>query len=278
MPESPSNQEQQVQSDRFEGFNPSYETLRDNLPVVPQPVRERWQRSDRLAHSLQESYSSVAADEDYTDEARSRKAAELHERQAPKIEEERQAIRKELQDAAAAVERMSIPRPAGQPLVPRDTASVAVMQAERARIIAAIERQGNSRGPFQARSSDYLRSEYKRGTDIEGVHGNAICQGVREAARELGIGQDWLDSLRSDEQRKSSDDARLLEMAAFSVPSKAPQPPKSLQKAARVQRDTNMRRPVFMPRPEGSDEAPMVASEPAHSSTGRKRKRQKSWE
>jgi hypothetical protein len=75
-----------------------------------------------------------------------------------------------------------------------------------------------------------LRQEYARGLEIGGVEGGSICRGVLRASQELGVGDDWLDSLRSDRQRQSLDDARRLEHYAGLISVKAPEPPKSLRK------------------------------------------------
>jgi hypothetical protein len=66
--------------------------------------------------------------------------------------------------------------------------------------------------------------------DIGGVEGGAICRGVLRAAQELGVGNDWLDALRNDGQRKMLDNARRLEYFSDLISTSVPKPPKSLDK------------------------------------------------
>jgi hypothetical protein len=278
MTESPSNldyQEQQVQS--FEGFNPSYETLRDEIPGVPHSVREQWQRSDRDVASLRESYTNLQQDSDYTEEARARRAQELYERQKDRIEQRWAQTRKELRDASAAAQRMSVPKPAGQSLEASNSNDILAAQGERDRIIRTLDRHSSRGGPFKPDTASFLKAEYKKGLESKsGVMGAAICREVMAAAEELGVGTEWIDSLRNDAQRKHLDDARRLEQAAFAVPSTAPKPPKSLQKAVdRAQRHDMMRRQRSSAFLTGGSGEPLQASEPSHGA--RKTKKKRAW-
>jgi hypothetical protein len=96
-----------------------------------------------------------------------------------------------------------------------------------------------------------------------------VCRGVLRAAQELGIGNDWLDSLRSDSQRKMLDDARRLEYFSGLISTEAPKPPKAFSQAARrSQRQANLR-PVLVP----ATGPPQLVNEASH--TGRKRTKTK---
>lgn len=258
------SENQQQATESFEGFNPSYETLRDEIPGVPHSVREQWQRADRTLANLRQTWASLQEDQDYTPEARARRAQEHYDRQAPKIEQAWKQARQDLRNSAAASERMSIPRPTGQPLDPKDTGSITAMQNERSRILSAIKERAN-KGPFRANQADYVKSEFARGLDVGGPMGNAICQGAREAARELAIGDSWLMELRSEEQLQRLDESRRLQEAAYAVPSTAPKVPKSLQKAVdrSQRRDTYQRQMMFIPRGGGQSH---LVSEPSHNS------------
>jgi hypothetical protein len=275
------SQEQQVES--FEvGFNPTYERLRDELPGVPSSVRESWQRSDRDVANLRESYTSLEQDADLNDEARARKAQELYERQRGRIEERYQQTRKELRDASATSIRMSIPKVAGQTLEPSSKEDISNMQGERDRIVRTVERNSSKGGPFRPDVASVLKKEYEKGMQLGGAYGAARCWGTRAAAEELGVGEAWIDSLRDNKQRQYLDEARRLEQAAFAVPSTAPKPPKSLQKAVdRSQRGRMVQRnqQVFLARGSSAGET-LQASEAGHRASPPRpasKKRKKSW-
>jgi hypothetical protein len=271
----PANQEP-VES--FEiGQSPSYEMLRDEIPGILHSTREQWQRADKRVADLRQSWTSIEADQDYTEEARARRAQQLYELQAPKIEQAWASTREELRKSAAASEKMSIPRPQGQPLEAKDSNDLLAAQGERDRIIRTLDRHSSRGGPFKPNTASFLKAEYKKGLESKsGVMGAAICRGVMAAAEELGVGDGWVDSLRDDKQRKYLDDARRLEQAAFAVPSTAPKPPKSLQKAVdRAQRHDMMRRQRSSAFLTGGSGEPLQASEPSHGA--RKTKKKRAW-
>jgi hypothetical protein len=214
---------EQQSVERQELSAPTYEQIRDELPGVSAPVRTRWQAADKGAANLLSIYGSLQADSDLTPDARSRKASEHYERHAPKVEAEWSQTRKELRDSASALVEMSTPRPKGEKLAASSNEEILASQGERERILRTIERRKAAGGPLKANATDHLRGEYERGLAAGGALGAAICRGVLDAGRELGVSEEtWIAPLRDDQQRANLDRARRLEQASYAVPSRAP--------------------------------------------------------
>ncbi len=216
----------------------SYENIRDSSEIIPQEVRVKWVEADQTARTLRDRYAQLEQDADLTLEAKSRKAEELYQQQRSRIEDKKQAAVKALRAEAEFAERQSIPHPAGQSRVATDAQSLLLDQNEAARIVRTAERRKDAPGPFKQGDSDFLRQEYKRGLKLGGLEGGVLCRGVLRAAGELGISShEVLDSSRDDRQRERLDDARRLEYFSGLIDTKAPRPPRSLQKAARTSRE-----------------------------------------
>jgi hypothetical protein len=280
----PMNQEPQGNLEPFEtGQSPTYEALRDELSAVLPSTRSEWQGADKRVAGLRQTWASLLEeDSDYTEEARARMAEEHYEREKDKIESAWASTKEQLGKSAAACERMSVPRPPGQSLEAQDTNELLAAQNEASRIVRQLDRLKDRPGPFKPDQASFLKSEYQKGMEQGGVSGTARCRGARAAAEELGVGDEWLDSLRTDKQRKYLDDARRLDMAYWAVPTTVPKPPRSLQKAVDRARRKDMyqqRQPFFVSGNSGEPSSAMQSSEPSHSGEkgSAKRKRKKSW-
>jgi hypothetical protein len=222
----------------------TYESLRDEMEGISAPVRTRWQAADKGAANLLSIYGSLQADSDLTDEARSRKASEHYERHAPGVEEGWATTRAELRGAAKALVEASTPRPSGQKLAATTNEEILVAQGERERILRTIERRKAAGGPFKANATDHLKAEYQRGLATGGALGAAICRGVLDAGRELGVPEEtWIAPLRDDQQRANLDRARRVEQASYAVPSRAPRPGAALNSGVRSEASG-----IFQPR------------------------------
>jgi hypothetical protein len=219
---------------------------------------------------LRHQYDRLAEDGDLTDEARARRACELYERHRDGIERKKRAAQDTLVKAAKSAEKNSVTRPPGEALSSTDPTKLLLDQNEASRIIKPIERR-KGQGPFRQDSGELLRQEYARGLDIGGVEGGAICRGVLRASQELGMGDDWLSSLRSETQHKSIDNARRLKYFSELISTEAPKPPRSLEKAAKQSRERSNRRtaPLLVP----ASGSPIPA--PGGSSRATKKQRKK---
>ncbi len=249
----------------------TYESIRDHEEIIPPGVREMWIKADQSERMLRYHYSKLTEDQDLTDEARVRRAGELYERHRPLIERQKKEAKDALVKAAKSAEKSSIPRPDGEALSSTDPTKLLLDQNEASRILRTIERRQNQSGPFRPSTDDLLRQEYTRGIEIGGTEGGAVCRGVLRASRELGMGDNWLDSVRNDSQRKSLDNARRFEYFSGLISTSAPEPPKSLKEAAK--RGAVRYRPptpITVPRPNS------LGVEPSPSTGASKKRRKKS--
>ena len=223
-------------------------------------------------------------DESLNDEFRQRRATEIYEQNKAKMEAARLKARDTLQKHAAFAEKAAIPTPNGEPTSSSDPTKLLIDLQTSASIVRTIERQWSAAGPLKRSPGEYLTEQYRKGLGQGGLEGGSLCRGVLRAAEELGLGDDFLDPLRSDRDRERLDNARRLLFAADSIDTKAPKPPRELTRSAagsatrRGGQFTHRASPVMAP--EASPEAPVTASEPSHSgSAARKAKRKKgpSW-
>ncbi len=253
----------------------TYESIRGNSEIIPRDVRVAWLEADQAERFLRDQYERIVEDADLNDEAKARRANELYEGRREAVERKKQAAKDALIKASKSAVKSSIPRPNGESTSSTDPTKLLLDQNEANRIVRTIERRKGQDGPFSQNSGEYLAEEYKRGLEIGGVEGGSICRGVLRAAQELGMGDHWLP--RNDRQNKLLDDARRLEYFSELIDTKAPRPPRSLQKAARTSGKRFAQRTpqaVMVP----ASGPPMPAAEGSSSGTsGPKRATKKPW-
>lgn len=247
----------------------SYEAIRDNSDLVPSDVRKMWIEADQSERMLRQTYDRLAEDSDLTAEARQRKATEVYEQSRERIESRKQATRQALLKQVEYAEKAAIPRPSGEPLSSNDPTKMLIEQNEAGRLVRTIERRRAQGGPFRHDTGDFLKQEYKRGLEAGGLEGGSVCRGVLRAAQELGIShEEVIGSLRDERHRESLDRARRLEMAADTINTKPPKPPKSFEKA--------VRRGSFQQRPNPTMIVSGTSTQPLQQSA-RKSRRKKSF-
>ncbi len=248
----------------------TYESIRDYEQIIPSGVRETWIKADQSERMLRWEYERLTEDGDLTDEARARRAGALYEKHRPLIERRKKEAKDALVKAAKSAEKSSIPRPQGEALSSTDPTKLLLDQNEASRIIRTIERRKGQGGPFRPDTGDLLRQEYTRGMEIGDTEGGAICRGVLRASQELGMGDDWLDSVRNDRQRKSLDNARRLEYYSGLISTSAPELPKSLKAAGRGA--VRQRGPAPLLVPASGSPAPMPSASPDGAKKTRRKK------
>ena len=209
----------------------TYESIRDHSDIVPRDVRVAWIEADQAERMLRGQYETLAEDTDLNDEAKARRASEIYEGRREVVERKKQAAKDGLIKASKSAVKSSVPRPSGEATSSTDPTKLLLDQNEANRIVRTLERRKDQKGPFTQSSSDYLKEEYRRGIEVGGVEGGAICRGALRAAQELGAGDEWLP--RNDRQRELLDQARRLEHFSGLISTSAPKPPKSLGKASR---------------------------------------------
>lgn len=251
----------------------TYEGIRDHSDIIPQDAREKWIKADQRERMLRNQYSKVVEEEDLTEDAKSRRAAEIYEHERGDIEQRKREAREALVQAARLAVRNSTPRPSGQSLFPTDASSVLMDQNESARIVRTVERRKDQKGPFSQSSSDYLKEEYKRGIEVGGVEGGAIVRGCLRAAGELGVDrEELLNPLRNDRQREALDNSRRLEYFSDLISTKAPEPPPSLQQTVRRGSDMHSgRSPLAMAPASGPPLPPSDATQKKRASRKRRK-------
>ncbi len=262
----------------------TYESIRDSSDIVPRDVRVAWIEADQAERFLRGQYEQLTEDKDLNDEAKARRANELYEGRREAVERKKQAAKDALIKASKSAARSSIPRPSGESTSLTDPTKLLLDQNEANRIVRTIERRKGQGGPFSQNSGEYLAEEYERGLEVGGVEGGSICRGALRAAQELGLGDEWLP--RNDRHRKLLDDSRRLEYFSELIDTKAPRPPRSLQKAARTSRERFAQRtPQAVMAPASGP--PISATSSGHmeggtstggeSRTSKRPRRKKSW-
>ena len=207
----------------------TYEHIRDNSEIIPRDARVAWLEADQAERMLRGQYETLAENADLNDEAKARRATELYEGRREAVERKKQAAKDALIKASKSAAKSSIPKPSGEATSSVDPTKLLLDQNEANRIIRTLERR-DGKGPFSQNRGEYMAEEYRRGLEVGGVEGGAICRGVLRAAQELGVGDEWLP--RNDRQRELLDHARRLEYFSGLISTSAPKPPKSLGKAS----------------------------------------------
>ncbi len=252
-----------------------YETIRDSELLI-QDTRESFIRADQARRGLHREYEKLLSDEDLTDEARARRAQELHEQRSGGVESAGRKARESILKQAKSAEQASMPKPSGEGLSSSSPDRILLDQNEASRVIRTIERKKAAPGPFRHDSGAYLTQEYARGMEIGGVEGGAICRGVLRAADELGIDPEQVvDPLRNEKHRESLDKARRLAWLSDTVSTQAPSIPRQLdpRKTKRVP-GTYSSAPSSLVA--GADRPPVLASTDS-TATKKKPRRKKNY-
>ena len=179
-----------------------YEALRDSATGE---AGTAWKAADREAEKLAALYQELREDPRYTDEHKAETAWAAYDRAAPKVKDGRAKAKELLQKQVRTGERFSLPFPEGEAPTTTDTQKLIATQNEASRIVRQVDRtQGDRKIPLKRKPADLLREEYGRGLEVGGVQGGAICRGVLEAARELGVdAHSLVDPHRKDRHRDS---------------------------------------------------------------------------
>jgi hypothetical protein len=254
----------------------TYENARDNSEIVPQDVRRQWIEADQQERMLRGQYEKFSQDTDLVPEARARLAHESYEKMAPRIESKKKATREALLKQAKFAEQAAIPRPSGEPLSSSDPTKLVADQNEAARIVRTVERRKDAPGPFRHDTGAYLTQEYKRGLEIGGTEGGAICRGTLRAAGELGVSAEvLLQPLRGDRHRDSLDRARRLYLYADMISTKAAPIPRKLDGRNSKSRVAGSYRSAPSALVPGAAGPPIMASTDSASGGAKKKTRRK---
>jgi hypothetical protein len=251
--------------------NSRYEQLWADHPAVPEHLQKVRIGADQKERTLREGLDKLRADDDLTAEAKLRRAQELHERLAPRIEEGRRQLRESLLKSSKTNERAAIPMPPGVSVGASEPTEMLLAQNERERILRAVERRRSAAGPFKPDVADLLRQEYERGMESDSTtEAAAICRGALAAAQELGLGDGWLAPFMRERHYEAQDKARQLYFLADSVSISAPALPREFERAMRRgQFSQNPTPPLLVP----ASGPPIPAS--GGSSRGTKKRRRK---
>ena len=264
----------------------TYEALKQ-ADFLPKEAKEAWIKADHKADMLRLAYDGLANDETLNDEYKQRRAEELYRERKDSVESARRGARETILKHAAFAEKNAIPTPNGEPTSSSDPTKYLIDLQRAESLVRSIERQKNIGGPLKRSPSEYLTEQYRQGLKQGGLEGGSLCRGVLKAAEELGISaDDVVEPLRSDQDRERLDKSRRLQVAADSISSEAPKPPRSLAggSAARSRRGGQFthRAALSLAPDVASEGETLVASETPHSgssssSEARKKKRKPSW-
>jgi hypothetical protein len=248
-----------------------YETLKYDS-ILSEDLRERWIKADQAAAWLPYHWNKLIADEDLTSAAKARRAQEVYDTHAPKVEAARKALRQDVLRAAERAEKASVPKPKGVSLEPSAVDELLVAQNETFRLHRNIEKRQSSKGPLPFDVPDYLKEQYQKGVEQGGVAGVALCRGALMLSEDLGLDDSWLP--REDKHLEALDRARRLHHLAIAIPTSASSIPRALQPPRTLSRRPERRRDAgvaFL----ASPSQPLLKKEDASATTPQKRARQK---
>jgi hypothetical protein len=203
---------------------------------------QSWREADRYAHSLQQTYSKLADDAELSDEGKTAKAQAAYERLAPQVVAKRKRARETAQKEAQRLERSSVPMPEGFSLGALKIANASelgAIQAETANLLHTVETKRAKIGSTQMAqdgkqqrvdpATRLLREKYAAALEGSGIEARVQAYAVLKAAEALDIDrEDLVDGFRADRHRDALDQARRYQLAADSITSAAPKPPKAL--------------------------------------------------
>jgi hypothetical protein len=201
----------------------TYEGLRDSVENTE--ARAAWNDRDRREALLAETYRTLKDDPRYTEAHKAGQMWAAYDKQSEVIRAASEKARELLEREARGHEMMSVPRPKGENIFNLSTERLIASQNEAGRIVRKVQRLQDAPGPFKMNTADVLKEEYAKGIEAGGVEGVAICKGALMAADELGVPDEFLDELRTPEQRELLDKAWRARRAAFSIPNRVSEPP-----------------------------------------------------
>jgi hypothetical protein len=134
-----------------------YEQLRDS---APRDIAAAWRQADRLENELRAFYSWLEEDNRYTSEYKSQEAWSRCERDAPRIRDGREKVKRLLTERIDGWRRQSIPTPEGHGLITTDDTKFLLSQNELTRITRKIDRLvASATGPVRPDRVRLLKSE-----------------------------------------------------------------------------------------------------------------------
>lgn len=200
-----------------------YEEMRDRERG---PAGEEWREADREERRLRDLYASLQEDPRYTGEHKAERAWGTFLEAREKIEGGRRRAREALLKQARSAERLSLPLPDGATHQAKDASELLAAQNEAGRITRKAERLRAANPLNGGDKATPLREEYRRGLDMGGVEGLAICRGVLSAADELGVSADAVaDEFRKPHHRESLERAQAARQAAMAIGAGISEPP-----------------------------------------------------
>jgi hypothetical protein len=202
----------------------TYESLQANARG---PGVQEWLEVDKARSDLAQYYRSLREDDRYAPEYKAQKAWERYEQTRAEVAKLAPEARAKMLKSAESLERMSIPRPEGEPLITEDTDRLLLTAHERSRLESLIDRaQKADKGPFKATPTNILKTEYERGLAEGGPGGGATVRAFVGLARDWGLDINAIVA----EQRKphhhgALEDAQAARMRADMVGRAVPEPP-----------------------------------------------------
>jgi hypothetical protein len=218
-----------------EAINPSYETLRDNLPAGEGSVGTLWRDADRFADYLRETYRNLGSDETLSEEGRHQKAQEAYQRTQGRIANSLKRARDKAEGEAKSAREASIPMPDGKTLASssiKDTTELLAVQQETNAILSRVEsRRAKLPKGLGARTdiaTDVLRESYRDAMERGGVEGAVQAKAALRAGEALGVSADEIvGPYREQRHYEAAERARRMELVAATIPTERsiPRPP-----------------------------------------------------
>jgi hypothetical protein len=206
----------------------SYEAIQQKAKG---PGIDEWRQVDRARAELVELYQKLSEDERYSSEYKSERAWEAYQAAKEKIEHLAPLSREKMLKSAETAERQSMPMPAEQGLISRDTDKLLLTDNQMMRITRLLERAAReARGPFRQNPTEILKREFARGLREGGPSGGALCRAAVQAAEDFGVDVDTVvHEHRKPHHEQALENAQGLRRLAQMVGSTVPAPPANLQ-------------------------------------------------
>ncbi len=218
-----------------EAVQPTYEQIVGG--IRHKGVQELLHDAEADQRALSRELEATLANEDLTDEARSRRAEELVERFGPKINERYREAKEKANTSAQSSYRFSLPFPEGKTYAQaqvKDTAEMLAVQGEAdaisQRIVGqslqeatkAASKNPRDKGIREASKNTMqsLRQEFDKAMAVGGVEGRVRAMAIERVCEGMGVDLEGVvANHRTDTHRRALEDAFHFERAAQVLPS-----------------------------------------------------------
>jgi hypothetical protein len=213
----------------FDAIRPSYEAIRDELPIGEDANGPRigtlWRSADRWRSALREEYETIYERDDLSDQGKEELCEAARERMAPRIQKDAAAARAKAVELAKKAHGRSIPMPDNRTLGGTkvdDTNTLTAIQLKASAIQNRVAMLRDNTPAFKKGSTivrDTLRDEYANAMDATGIEAFVAAKAVLEAADALGVSREAVYSPYQNRMHlEAAEEARRMQLVAGMIP------------------------------------------------------------